>query len=160
VSGKRKKAVSIRLAGGDVRQIKTIAARLGARDSDVVRFALKMLLNRIAPIGDVDVRGRRLVPVFLELGDEMIRHFELDAARLKTIINDGASPDMRMEESDIALLAMSASGSSYVSMQLEEFSSATGSLDGLRGYLYDKYVHHQRPAPRAETSVASQLAAV
>ena len=158
MTGKRKKAVSIRLASGDVRQIKTIAARLGARDSDVVRFALKLLLGRIAPIGDPEVRGRRLVPVFIEAGSDIIRHFELDAARLKAIINDGAATEQRVEESDIALLAMSAAGGSYVSMQLEEVVNQAGSLDGLRGYLYDKYVHRSRGGSRTEHGALQQAA--
>jgi len=160
VTAKRKRAVSFRLAASDVRQIKTIAARLGARDSDVARFALKLLLSRIAPIADGEVRGRRLLPAFIEVGEEMIRHFELDVARLKTIINDGASSDQRVEESDIVLLAMSASGGSYVAMQLEEFSKNTGSLEGLRGYLYDKYVHRPRVSPRVDAGKPPQLAAV
>jgi len=147
VTAKRKRAVSFRLAASDVRQIKTIAARLGARDSDVARFALKLLLSRVAPIADADVRGRRLLPAFIEVGEELIRHFELDVARLKSIINDGASGDQRVDESDIVLLAMSASGGSYVAMQLEEYAKSSGSLEGLRGYLYDKYVHRQRTAP-------------
>jgi hypothetical protein len=157
VSAKRKKAVSFRLASSDVRTIKTIATRLGARDSDVARFALKLLLSRIAPFADTDLRGRRLLPAFLEVGEEMIRHFELDVPRLKAIINDGAVGEQRVDENDIVLLAMSASGSSYAAMHLEDFAKHAGTLEGLRGYLYDKYVHRHALPARAEAGNVTQL---
>ena len=158
MSAKRKKAVSFRLASSDVRTIKIIASRLGARDSDVARFALKLLLSRVAPFADPELRGRRLLPAFLEVGEELIRHFELDVPRLKAIINDGVNSDQRVEENDIVLLAMSASGSTYAAMHLEDFAKHNGTLEGLRGYLYDKYVHRQAPPQRAEGAKITQLA--
>jgi hypothetical protein len=158
VTAKRKKAVSIRLASGDVRQIKAIAARLGTRDSDVVRFALRMLLSRIAPLGDPQVCGRRMIPMLTEIGDELIRHFELDATRLRALINDGAPANQRIEDADIALLAMSASGASYVSLQLEETLGADTPLEGMRSYLIDKYVHRPRAVAGHEPAEASAAA--
>ena len=83
----RKQAVSIRLGEGDVRNIKRMAQRLGVRDSDIIRFAVKSMLSRIAPLCDDAIRGRNLVPVLVESGDELIRYFELDAYRLDSIIN-------------------------------------------------------------------------
>lgn len=144
MTAKRKKAVSIRLASGDVRQIKAIAARLGARDSDIVRFALRMLLSRIAPLGDPQVCGRRMIPMLTEIGDELIRHFELDASRLRVLINEGAPAHQRIDDADIALLAMSASGANYVSLQLEETLGRDTPIEGMRSYLIEKYVHRPR----------------
>lgn len=155
MTAKRKKAVSIRLASGDVRQIKAIAARLGARDSDIVRFALRMLLSRIAPLGDPEVHGRRMIPMLTEVGDELIRHFELDAARLRVLLNEGAAPNQRIDDADIALLAMSASGANYVSLQLEETLGGNTPIEGMRSYLINKYVHR----PRAVTSHDAQIEA-
>ena len=48
----RKQAVSIRLGEGDVRNIKRMAQRLGVRDSDIIRYAVKSMLNRTAPLCD------------------------------------------------------------------------------------------------------------
>jgi len=144
VMSKRKKAISIRLASSDVRQVKAIANRLGARDSDVVRFALKLLLGRIALLGDSEVRGRRMIPMLVEIGDELIRHFELDAARLRALVNDGATESQRVEDADITLMALSASGANYVELQLEETQGDHNPADGIRHYLIDKYVHKPR----------------
>ena len=56
----RKQAVSIRMNVSDVRKVKKLASRLGVRDSDVIRFAVKSMLSRLGPLYDPDVRGRSL----------------------------------------------------------------------------------------------------
>ncbi len=145
----RKQAVSIRLGESDIRHIKRIAERLGVRDSDIIRFALKATLNRIAPLCDPAIRGRNLVPVLVESGDELIRYFELDAFRLETIINEGVDQGRQVDRDDIALLAMSGLREEYLAMRIKEGNGkeANGVADtasrarSLRGYLYDKYVY-------------------
>ena len=146
----RKQAISLRLSAGDIRRIKKLAQRLGARDSDVVRFAIKLMLHRMLPLCDSAVRGRNLVPVLAELGPEAVRHFELDATRLDEIINGGASEDQRMDTDDIVLLTMVSSQESYAKLSLRALlpaSSPPSSGDrrdvspanAMRRHLYDKY---------------------
>jgi len=145
VVDQRKQAVSIRLGESDIRNIKRMAMRLGVRDSDIIRFAIKSTLNRIAPLGDPGIRGRNLVPVLVDSGDELIRHFELDAFRLESIINENVEAGRQVERDDIALIAMSGLREEYLAMRLTDGNAAPG--DGalqshsLRGYLYDKYVY-------------------
>src|ERR1700723_4437923 len=103
VVDQRKQAGSIRLGESDIRNIKRIAQRLGVRDSDIIRFAIKSTLSRIAPLCDAAIRGRNLVPVLVESGDELIRYFELDAFRLDTIINDNAKWGGQVNYDEIAL---------------------------------------------------------
>jgi len=153
----RKQAVSIRLGEGDVRNIKRIAQRLGVRDSDIIRFAVKSMFSRIAPLCDDAIRGRNLVPVLVESGDELIRYFELDTYRLDSIINEQAQPGVRVDRDDIALLAMSGLREQYLVMRMQDgtvMPHETASPGrSLRNYLYDKYVYRQeepRPA-EAET---------
>jgi tetratricopeptide (TPR) repeat protein len=52
--------------GADVRNVKRLAQRLAVRDSDVIRFAVKCMLARLGPLYDLEVKGRNLVPVFVE----------------------------------------------------------------------------------------------
>ncbi len=141
----RKQAVSIRLGEGDLRNIKRMAQRLGVRDSDIIRFAIKTMLNRIAPLCDEAIRGRNLVPVLVESGDELIRYFELDAYRLEKIINDSTGANTRVERDDIALLAMSGLREQYLVMRMQDGTvvphEPSGSDRSLRNYLYDKYVY-------------------
>ncbi len=146
----RKQAVSIRMNLADVRKVKKLAQRLGARDSDVIRFAVKNMLSRLAPLHDASVNGRNLVPVFVEFGVDMVRFFDLDAARLDSIINTGADAARRVDHDDIVLMALMGAQMPYAALLLKELdrSDATnGTEDGaelatsLRQYLYEKYVY-------------------
>lgn len=148
MSESRKRAVSIRINSGDVAKVKRLAQRLGVRDSDIVRFALKTMLTRLVPLCDPEVRGRNLVPVFVESGAELLRYFDLDAARLEAIINDSTGSERRVERDDIALLAMTGSQDPYAAIKLSELNqrgdqpTPNGELsNSLRAYLYEKYVY-------------------
>lgn len=152
----RKQAVSIRLGEGDVRNIKRMAQRLGVRDSDIIRYAIKSMLGRMSPLCDDAITGRNLVPVLVESGDELIRHFELDAFRLDSLINDRADVDTRVDRDDIALLAMSGLREQYLVMRMKDDGNvlpheAVTRSRSLRNYLYDKYVYRQ-DEPRAAQS--------
>lgn len=137
----RRRAVSIRLGSADIRNIKRFAKRLGVRDSDIVRFAIKSTFGRLAPLCDPAIRGRSLVPVLVEAGDELIRHFELDAFQLEAIINDETDPKDRVDREDIALLSISSLRDDYLRMRLGEDQRSSGTSGSLRGYLYGKYVY-------------------
>jgi hypothetical protein len=141
----RKQAVSIRLGESDIRNIKRIARRLGVRDSDIIRFAIKSTLSRIAPLCDPGIKGRNLVPVLVESGDEMIRYFELDAFRLEGIINEQVEEGSQVERDDIALLAMSGLREEYLVMRFKAAAGAGNDAAlptrSLPRYLYDKYVY-------------------
>ena len=141
----RKQAVSIRLGESDIRNIKRVAKRLGVRDSDIIRFAIKSTLNRIAPLCDPATRGRNLVPVLVESGDDLIRYFELDAFRLESIINEQVEEGRQVDRDDIALLAMSGLREEYLVMRLKDGDASAADpaarAHSLRAYLYDKYVY-------------------
>lgn len=128
-SDHRKQAVSIRMNRTDLRHVKRLAERFGVRDSDVIRFAIKMMLAKLAPLQDPNARGRRLVPVFLEAGPEIMRHFELDAAQLSEILNDGVEEDRRVEPEDIQLIALSGIRRSYGSLNAADVRR----IQGIRG---------------------------
>ena len=140
----QKQAVSVRLGESDIRNIKRAAKRLGVRDSEVIRFAIKSTLSRIAPLCDAGIRGRNLVPVLVESGDELIRYFELDAYHLENIINANVEAGRQVERDDIALLAMSGLRDEYLVMRMDENGDGPDRPRrerSLRGYLYEKYVY-------------------
>lgn len=162
----RKQAVSIRLGESDLRNIKRMAQRLGVRDSDIIRFAIKSMLNRNSPLCDEAIRGRNLVPVLVESGDELIRYFEFDAYRLERIINERAEEEARVHRDDIALLAMSGLREQYLRMRLKDGNGSpvegSGQGHSLRGYLYDKYVYRQdepKPEEQARPTAAGEVRA-
>lgn len=143
----RKRAVSIRMASMDLRKVKRLAQRLGVRDSDVIRYAVKTMLARLAPLHDAEARGRDLVPAVVDSGAELLRYFDLDAARLETLINDGATGSDAVDHNDIALLALAGSQAGYAVLKLQELNRSGPPVpdaepaQALRQYLYDKYVY-------------------
>lgn len=153
--GARKQAISVRIGEADLGNLRRLARRLGVRDSDVIRVAIKSLLAKWSPLHDASVRGKNLVPVFLENGSDLFRHFELDTPRLDSIINEGAEHEGRVEMEDIQLIAMSGIQRSYLRWRLDQVGNhATPTENGkqvdadgdsveqtLRQYLYEKYVH-------------------
>lgn len=156
----RKQAVSIRMNAADVRKVKKLAQRLGVRDSDVIRFAVKGMLARLGPLYDSDVRGRNLVPVFVESGVDLLRFFDLDAGRLEAIINEGVETGRRVDRDDIALLALSGGTEPYAALKLSELNRQEAARNelpelssSLRQYLYDKYVYRGSGEPNAVESV-------
>ena len=157
----RKQAVSIRMNGTDVRKVKKLAARLGVRDSDVIRFAVKNMLARLGPLYDPEVHGRNLLPVFVESGAELLRFFDIDAAKLEAIINGGVPADRRVDRDDIALLALTSAQEPYAALRLSELEqnerprNGPGELlESLRQYLYAKYVY--RPVLDAPREVSTR----
>ena len=148
---RRKQAISLRLSLADLGKVKKLAQRLGARDSDIMRFALKTMLARLAPLCDCSLHGRALLPVFIEAGSELLHHFDLDTARLQEIVNDGVNKAQEVDPDDLKLIAMVGIQQTYgfgsVTLKLppalanEQPASMEDALGGrLRGYLYSKYV--------------------
>jgi len=133
----------------DVRKVKKVASRLGVRDSDVIRFAVKSMLARLGPLYDPEAHGRNLVPVFVESGAELLRFFEIDASRLEAIINGGVDIERRVDRDDIALLALTGTQEPYAALKLSELDRTDRRGDrtpaelseSLRTYLYAKYVY-------------------
>jgi len=138
----------------DVRKVKKLASRLGVRDSDVIRFAVKSTLCRLGLLHDPEVLGRNLVPVFVESGNELLRFFDIDAARLEAIINNGVEAERRVDRDDIALLALSGTQEAYVALKLSELDHTDRKgeppvklSESLRQYLYAKYLYRPPIAP-------------
>jgi DNA-binding MltR family transcriptional regulator len=151
MSNGRKQAISLRISAADLRKVKKLAERLGARDSDVVRFALKSMLERLGPLCDQEVRGRALVPVIVEAGRDILHHFDLDFARLEEIVNSGADKDQEVEPEDLQLLAAAGIQQTYAQLKLTRIVPRPGIAgrrapemeeqfnDRLRSYFYAKY---------------------
>jgi len=163
----RKQAVSIRMNVSDVRKLKKLASRLGVRDSDVIRFAVKGMLARLGPLYDPEVRGRNLVPVFVEFGTELLRFFDLDGARLESIVNEGVEPGKRVDRDDIALLALSGAQEQYAALKLSELNQSelpqgapADLASSLRQYLYEKYVYRGNAGSEARVLETLHLNAV
>lgn len=138
----RKQLVSIRLDGADVERVRRVARRLKTRESDVFRFALALAFSRLAALSEGNARGADLLPLLFDVGPELMRHFNLDAARLAEIVNAGAGNGHAVEAGDIELLAMRAMPGAYLHARLHGLVGGIEDQDTmvrLREYFYRKY---------------------
>jgi hypothetical protein len=126
------------------------------------------MLARLGPLSDGSLRGRDLVPVFVETAADLIRYLDIDALRLDNIINEGVDASDRVAAEDIHLLAMSSVQQPYAKLQLSAIGGRRATDTGagqhrvspageelaltLRQYMYEKYGYAIRP----NGAVASQ----
>ncbi len=154
MSGNQKKIVSMRISENDHLKIKRIAKRLEAKDSDVIRFAIKTTLSKLSPLDRKDRVGGDVIAAFIEIGKELANFFDLDAEKLELIINNGSSSlDNLVEYRDIELIAMSALPEHFLQRKIQDLvdsksleTDAKPDVENvLREYLYKKYLctaHH------------------
>jgi len=103
----RKQIVSMRLTSDDRCNIQSIATRLLVRESDIYRFAVNQLLARLEKLLDSSCRGIDLLPLFLELREELNYNLRFKKAQLYKIINHKElDPENLVPMNDIELLIL------------------------------------------------------
>lgn len=146
----RTRTFSLRLTEAEHAKVRQIAERLGTTEASVIRFAIRSMLNRVAPLYDPNARGLSLIPVFVECGAELTSYFDLDVARLERIINgDSGGNAPRVDSEDLALLSMSGLGKTRVHAKLRELLEQDVEHEEvaatLQAYFYDKYIYRSSP---------------
>lgn len=158
----KKQLVSVRLCHSDLERIRAIAGRLRVRESEIIRFALRLAFAKLAPLHDRNAHGRDLIPIFLACGPELAYHFDLDSRTLDAIVNgDLDDPQRKVDAKDIEILATShmMPGYHFQSKVKGLPKLETGRLDlsgALEQYLYEKYVEPGN-AQRKNNAPASSL---
>ncbi len=148
MSENRKQLVSVRLCQADIERIRAIACRLRVRESDVIRFALRLAFSKLAPLLDMDAHGADLIPIFLECGPELTYHFDLDSRTLDSILNDGVGDSQKkIDSGDIELIAALHIPGFHLHAKMKtlpKLEIGRLSLSGaLQQYLYEKYIHSE-----------------
>jgi hypothetical protein len=136
-----KKNISVRLGVADLRRVKEIALRLGVKESEIFRYAVKALSTRLLPLLNRQLSGVPMLVALLESGEEMLSYFEFDAQHLDRLINGGEASVVAHE--DIEMLAIGIINADYLASRISEKLSAhvepAMAFEALRGYLFQKY---------------------
>lgn len=97
----------MRLNNNDRNAIQTMASRLFVRESELYRFAVNNLLNRMHQLHNLDCTGSDLLPLFIEFREELNQNLGLKKQQLFKIVNNGnAHPDKFVAMADIELLLL------------------------------------------------------
>jgi len=151
----RKQCVSVRLKPRDLKTIARLAARLNTRVSDVIRYSFRTTLTRLLPLHDENICGRQLLPLFIEMGSELIQNFDLDADRLENILNKGVhNRQQKVDRIDIELLILGTMPPQHLRNRLVENLDIKCDIDDaqelLHDYLREKYLGNTLASPSRE----------
>lgn len=140
-----KRLISVRISPADHAKVKRLASRLGARESDVLRFAVKSTLARLNPLFQPESGGTDVLPVLINQGQELVNYFDLDVERLDEIVNTPVSESsQRVGRGDLELIAAAGLSEHYLNLKLNELEGKKISPEELstelRRYLLEKYV--------------------
>ena len=141
---KDNRAYSVRLSGADLRKLRAISERLNVTESDLIRFALRHVLNRLSPLHDLETHGASLLPVFVEFGNELTSYFDLDENSLDQILNEGKESARHVDREDIGLLLLSGLERTRFYARLSELTGEYIEPEAVfvefKKYLYEKYL--------------------
>lgn len=138
----KKHIVSIRLNNFDRVAVRTTAARLFVRESELYRFAVYHLLHRLHKLHDDTCVGSDLLPLFLEFKDEINSQLGLNKHQMFKIFNSRTpDPNKFVAMADIELLLLPLHA---VRQRLQQMPDAadqrqTDTYAWLFAYLRDKY---------------------
>ena len=103
----KKQIVSMRLNNADRNAVRSTAARLFVRESELYRFAVYHLLHRLHKLHDDSCCGSDLLPLFLEIREELTQQLGLKKHQLFKIFNGKhTASDKFVAMSDIELLLL------------------------------------------------------
>jgi len=138
---KDNRAYSVRLSGADLRKLRAISERLNVTESDLIRFALRHVLDRLSPLHDLETHGASLLPVFVEFGNELTSYFD-------QILNHGKPESGRqVDREDISLLLLSGLEKTRFYARLSEMTGEYIEPEAVfvefKKYLYEKYLYRR-----------------
>lgn len=103
----KKQIVSMRLNNADRNAVRSTAARLFVRESELYRFAVYHLLHRLHKLHDDTCCGSDLLPLFLEIREELTQQLGLKKHQLFKIFNGkNTASNKFVAMSDIELLLL------------------------------------------------------
>lgn len=103
----KKQIVSMRLNNADRNAVRSTAARLFVRESELYRFAVYHLMHRLHKLHDESCSGSDLLPLFLEIREELNLHLGLKKHQLFKIFNGkNTASDKFVAMADIELLLL------------------------------------------------------
>lgn len=140
-----KRNISVRLSTSDKKKMKEISNRLGVKESEIFRYAVKDMLTKLMPLSDEKLTGSDLIPAWLECGRDLLNYFHIDIDQLNNIFNGNAEDDdKRIDLADLDLMVLSSLNQKYVVKKLSEICKSNVDPvdvnDVLKRYLYEKYI--------------------
>ncbi len=141
---KQKEMIAVRLDPADRKRVGAFARRLGVREADMLRYAIKMALQELSPLSDQALEGAALLEAFIAHGPDMARWLELDEKKLDAILHKGLEDErLRVSAEDIRMVLGGRSTQAHENWRsgIEDGKEvAPTSVLIPSAYLFEKYV--------------------
>jgi hypothetical protein len=142
INDNSKRIVSMRINTSDFGRVKAMAKRLKARDSEVLRFVLRLGLAEMSALCRRGATPQEMLGAFALHGPALVDHFELNEARLDQLLNaDRGEAPVTLE--DLELLVVAAQSTRLLAFRLQELTGTAvvpeDARTFLRTYLEAKY---------------------
>jgi len=133
-----KQLVSMRLESSQLDQVQALASRLCIRESDLYQLAVSFTLNKLQCLTDERYSGRDLLPLLLDIREDMNKSLKISKYILFKIVN--TPPNKFVEMTDIELLLTPKKDiKAYLQRLGEVTAEDEDSEDCLRRYILNKY---------------------
>lgn len=147
----KKHIVSMRLNNADRISMRSTAARLFVRESELYRFAVYHLLHRLHRLHDESCTGSDLLPLFLEFREELNFHLGLKKNQLFKIFNGkNTTPDKFVAMADIELLLLPHHA---VRQRLQQTADASKFKQANTSEWLETYLRHKYQLEESEEKV-------
>ncbi len=151
---KPKEMIALRLDPIDRRKIKASSRRLGVTESDLIRYAIKRVVDELSPLSDQALEGVELLPAFLGHGPQMARWLDLGEDKLDAILHgDLENESLRVSKEDLRMVLTNSQSKGYVEWWtaiIQGKKKPRTEIFTPQVYLDEKYVAPIRDENRAE----------
>lgn len=154
-SPEKRNIVSMRLNDHDRIAIRRLASRMLVRESELYRFAIRHLLNRLHKLHSMDCAGSDLLPLLIDFREELSQHLGIKKQQLFKIVNGGnAHPDKFVAMSDIELLLLP---QHTVRLRLSQTDEAALHKQNDTGSWLKRYFAHKYQLPIQENADSDEI---
>ncbi|MGD7034434.1 hypothetical protein [Methylotuvimicrobium buryatense] len=139
-----KHIISLRIENSLRNAVQVTASRFYVRESDIYRFAINYMLKRLRCLHEDDFTGSDLLPLMLDIREDLIDSLSLKKHQLFNIMNgNNTHPDKFVAMSDIELLLTPRHLLKQRLLKIDDtLRSDVDSETWLRDYLLEKYQSH------------------
>ena len=142
--------ISVRLSDNDLDKLKGIAQRLGVKKSDVIRYAVKTIINRLIILSEAreQVDTQTLIMTLIENCNDLNRYFNFDSDKFETILSSiEIQNSINFDKQDIELLSLCGMSDEVIQKRFHRITGITQNKNvtstHLKDFLINKYCLQQ-----------------
>ncbi|MDH5570784.1 MAG: hypothetical protein OEY89_03400 [Gammaproteobacteria bacterium] len=138
--------ISVRLSDNDLLKLKGIAQRLDVNNSEVIRYAIKTIINKLIVLSGTgaQVDTQALILALIENCNDLNRYFNFDSDKFEKILDySDSNISIALEKQDIELLSLCGMSDEAIQKRFQRITGIVNNEDitstQLKEFLINKY---------------------